>query len=106
MTRGLAAREAKTAFSLEQASPKRNMPDGASGPFDRPIQANKLAPNNLFDGHREPSNQSRHLFQMLRIMLFDGFGEPREAFVVAQGGDVVGDNAGNRAGRIGLGDWH
>ena len=46
----------------------------------------------LLDRHGEPGDQPRDLIQMLRIMLFNGLREPKQAFVVTHGGNVAGYN--------------
>ena len=51
----------------------------------------------LLDRHSEPGDQSRDLIQMLGIMLFNGAREPKQAFLVTQGGNVAWDNRRYRA---------
>jgi hypothetical protein len=61
----------------------------------------------LFDGHRKPPDQPCDLVQMAGIMRFDGALQPRQAFVVAEGWNIAGNNRGHwlpRAGPPGI--WH
>jgi hypothetical protein len=46
----------------------------------------------LLDRHGEPGDQPRDLIQMPGIMRFNGLGEPKQAFVVAHGGNVAWDD--------------
>ena len=46
----------------------------------------------LLDRHGEPGDQSRDFIQMLGIMRFNGLREPKQAFVVAHGGNVAWNN--------------
>ncbi len=56
----------------------------------------------LFDGHDEPPDQPRDLVQLSGIVHLDGARQPRQAFVVAQCGDIAGNNRGHRPDEFGL----
>jgi hypothetical protein len=60
----------------------------------------------LFDGDGEPSDQPRHLVQLVGVMLLDGLRKPDEAFVVAHRRDVAGNDRGGVFDEIGLDVWH
>src|SRR6266850_6405753 len=100
----MAAREleprAESASSLVQASAKRNMPAPVAEP--PPVARESL----LLDRHGEPGDQPRDFIQVLGIMRFNGLREPKQAFVVTQGGNVAWDDRGNRAYQVGRNGWH
>ena len=54
----------------------------------------------LFDRHGEPGDQPRDLVQMLGIMNFNGLREPKQAFVVTQGGNVAWNDRRHRAVQV------
>jgi hypothetical protein len=59
----------------------------------------------LLDRHGEPGNQLRDLIQMPGIVRFNGFREPKQAFIVTHGGNVGWDNGRYGADQVGSG-WH
>src|SRR5207248_877138 len=56
----------------------------------------------LFDGHHEPPDQPRDLVQLSGIVHLDGLRQTRQAFVVAQCGDIGGNDRGHRPDEFGL----
>ncbi|HEY2894375.1 MAG TPA: hypothetical protein VGJ16_09195, partial [Pirellulales bacterium] len=54
----------------------------------------------LFDGHREPSDQLREFIEMLGIVVLDGLREPEQAFVVAQQRHIAWHDRGRGLHRI------
>ena len=51
----------------------------------------------LLDRHCEPRDQPRHLIQMFGIVLFNGSREPKQALVIADGGNVPWNDRRYRA---------
>ena len=60
----------------------------------------------LFDRDSEPADQPRNFVQMLGIMIFNGLCQPKQALVVAHGGDVTRDNRRYRPYQVGRYGWH
>src|SRR6266404_8132965 len=60
----------------------------------------------LLDRHGEPGDQPRNLIEMLGIMRFNGLREPKQAFVVAHGGNVAWDDRRYRAYQVCRNGWH
>jgi hypothetical protein len=60
----------------------------------------------LFDRHREPADQPRNLIQSLGIAILKGFCKPKQALVIAHGGDVAWNDRRHGPYEIGLDVWH
>src|SRR5437879_6700331 len=91
---------AESASSLVQASAKRNMRAPVAEPPPVALESR------LFDRHGEPGDQPRDFIQVLGIMRFNGLREPKQAFVVAHGGNVAWDDRRYRAYQVGRNGWH
>src|SRR5450631_3488639 len=80
---------------------------GQGGDAIRPrLESANVRKAGLFDRHREPSDQSCHLVQMLGIAGFNLLRQPHKTFVVAQGRNVAGNDRGHWPDEDGLDVWH
>ena len=60
----------------------------------------------LLDRDGEPRDQPRHLVEMRGIMIFNGLREPKQALVVAHGGNIAWDDRRRPAWLVGRIGWH
>jgi hypothetical protein len=92
---------------LEQGSKKRNTPMVEAEACDPPFPRDAFGPEcDLFDRHREPSDQLRNLIQMLGILFLNSLGKPKQAFIIAHRGDVAWNDRGYRLQQVGQDVWH
>jgi hypothetical protein len=60
----------------------------------------------LFDRHREPADQPRNLIQSLGIAILKGFCKPKQALIIAHGGNLARNDRRHGPYEIGLDVWH
>jgi hypothetical protein len=92
--------------SLVQGSPKRNITISRRKPTIRDARNAFGFEGDLFDRDREPSDQPRHLVQLIGIVIRDRLCQPNETFVIAHGGNFAGNDRWRRLQEISLDSWH
>src|SRR5437870_5116408 len=65
-------------------------------PLEMRSVAKRRRSRRLFDGHRKPSDQLGNLVQLAGIGLRDGARQPLQTLIIAQRGNLVGDDRGRR----------